>query len=95
MEVLLMGIDIQLVNFPEYIGARPGSMEMYKWVTNRMQKYNIPYGWLELSDADVEHLVTHFADDPVAQMLVDWVNKMNSEHLQPGGPYQIELMISR
>jgi hypothetical protein len=90
-EVLLMAIDIQLVNFPEYIGARPRSMEMYNWVTRRMQKYNIPYGWVELDDSDVEYLATHFADDPVAQMLVEWVKKMNSEHPEPGGPYQIEL----
>ena len=84
-----MGIDVMLADVGGI--ARP-QWSMYEWLNNRMQDYNIRYGWIELSEEEVWQLAKDYVEDPVGRMLVKRVAEMKEK----GGtaPYTLELFIS-
>ena len=92
-----MGIDVMMVGPAEGI-ARPGSLEIMEWLHKRWQEFEIPYGFIDLGEADIQELETRFSNDPIAQMLLkkihDTKTYVESNGYQLDLPFTIELMIS-
>jgi len=92
-----MSIDVMIVGPAEDI-ARPTSLEIMDWLFDRWQAYEIPYGFIELDESEIQELETRFSDDPVAQILLKKVNAakqyVESNGHQLDWPYAVELMIS-
>jgi hypothetical protein len=84
-----MSIDVMIVGPAEDI-ARPGSIEMMESLHERWQEFEIPYGFVELDQNDIEEVERRFANDPVGRMLLKKVADNGSSHADE----PIELMIS-
>jgi hypothetical protein len=85
-----MGIDVMIVGSCEAIASRPGE-ELIDWLDDRIQDFQIRYGYVTLEESDVVRLRQLPADE-VRDMLIGKVEAMRRQGLGP--PYAIELMIS-
>jgi hypothetical protein len=92
-----MGIDVMIVGPAEDI-ARPGSLEIMKWLHDRWQEFEIPYGFIDLERKDIQELETRFSNDPIGQMLLKKIQDTRTYVVGNGHeldlPFTIELMIS-
>lgn len=78
--------------------ARPGSPAMMNWLHERWQEFEIPYGFIEFEQEDIQELETRFSNDPIGQMLLKKIQDTRS-YVEGNGhqlelPFTIELMIS-
>jgi hypothetical protein len=92
-----MGIDVMIVGLAEGI-ARPRSLEIMEWLHERWQEFEIPYGFIEFAEADIQELEARFGHDPVGQMLLKRIGETR-EYVESNGhqvdmPFTVELMIS-
>ena len=92
-----MSIDVMIVGPAEGI-ARPNSIEIMEWLHDRWQEFEIPYGFIEFHEADIQELETRFRGDPVGQILLkkiaDAKAYVESNGHQLDLPFTIELMVS-
>jgi hypothetical protein len=78
--------------------ARPSSIKIMEWLHERWREFEIPYGFIEFDEADIQDLEARFSKDPVGQLLLKKISDAK-EYVEGNGyqldlPFTIELMVS-